>query len=116
KSKFDPEFIDRLTEVVVYRPLSRADKNKILDIEIGKVWYRALRSLSLTDSKLVNTTFTLSITNALRSKILAEAEDKSSARRLKLVVDKYIAGSISRILASNQLTQPGTIILDYRYN
>ena len=37
KKTFKPEFLNRLDEVIVFRPLSRDDLGKIVDIEIGYV-------------------------------------------------------------------------------
>jgi ATP-dependent Clp protease ATP-binding subunit ClpA len=114
KLKFDTEFVDRLTEIVVYRPLSAKDKDRILDLELGKVWWRTLKALSINNAKLKDEVFTLTITKRLRKQILDESYEKNSARKLKGVVDKYVGTAITRILASHQVTVAGEVILDFK--
>lgn len=115
KQKFDAEFIDRLTDIVVYRPLLNKDKDRILDIEVRKVWWRALRALSLLNAKFENQSFTLVVSKRLRKYMLEEAYEKQSARKLKDVIDRCLGDSIARILASNQIERPGTVIMDYKH-
>lgn len=116
KQKFAAEFIDRLSGIVVYKPLSNKDKDRILDIEIRRVWWRALRALSLSNAKFENKAFTLAVTKRLRKVMLREAYEKNSARKLKAVIDKFISDSLTRVIASQQIEVPGTIILDYKHN
>ena len=115
KHKFDSEFIDRLSEIVVYKPLTGKDKDKILDIEIRKVWWRCLRALSLLNANFAEQVFSLNVTTKLRKAMLKEAYEKGSARKLKLVIDKYLVDALASILASNQITQPGSIVLDIKH-
>jgi ATP-dependent Clp protease ATP-binding subunit ClpA len=98
---------------VVYRPLSAKDKEKILDIELGKVWWRTLKALSL-NNKLANEVFTLTVTKKLRKEMLEAAYEKKSARKLKNIVDKYVGTAITRILASHQVKEAGTVVLDFK--
>jgi ATP-dependent Clp protease ATP-binding subunit ClpC len=123
KKLFPHEFVGRITDTVVFRNLNDADLNKILDIEVGHVYNRAIKNIMTVafngwQNKTTVLTgddtaplFTLSLTKKLR-KFLLSQRDKYGARDLKNTVDYHITNVLATIIGTKQVTQPGVVTLD----
>ncbi len=87
---FPPEFLNRIDESVHFRSLSRADMEKIIDIEL-----KALRK------RVVRQGYRLNVTSAAR-KLIAEAgyDPKFGARPLKRAIQRLVEDPVSELIIS----------------
>jgi len=80
KKVFKPEFINRISDIVFFRPLSRDDLLKIVDLEVAKVAKR------LTEKK-IQLEFTVEAKQLLIDK---GYDEKYGARPLRRAVEQYL--------------------------
>lgn len=107
RAKFTPEFLNRLDDAVVFKSLSPTDLIPILKIELDK-----LRTQVVLTSRNV---FELDVSPAAESKILADGYDKRyNARNLRRTIEKYVSLPLARLVATGQVTDNDTIIVDYK--
>ncbi|MBA4347240.1 MAG: ATP-dependent chaperone ClpB [Clostridiales bacterium] len=102
KQSFRPEFLNRLDEIVFYRPLKKADLIQIIDLLIADLGKRlAARQLKV------------SVTDAAKEHIVDEGSDPLyGARPLK----RYIQGKVETLLArkiiASDIAPDTTLIID----
>lgn len=107
RAKFTPEFLNRLDDAVVFKSLSPTDLIPILKIELDK-----LRTQVVLTSRNV---FELDVSPAAESKILVDGYDKRyNARNLRRTIEKYVSLPLARLVATGQVTDNDTIIVDYK--
>ena len=115
KKKFDPEFMGRITNTVVFRALTVKELNGILDKELWMVYERALSAM-LKRPEFGSTTkgiFQLGLTDRMREFLLAGTEKKHGARNITKAVNDHVAKKIATIIATQQVTKPGFVVFDY---
>ncbi|PSR13553.1 MAG: ATP-dependent chaperone ClpB [Bacteroidetes bacterium] len=102
KQTVRPEFLNRIDEIIMFRPLSRKDIRGILDLQL-----RGLKS------KLQEQGITMSVTPEAIDWLAAEGySPEFGARPLKRVIQKRVLKQLSKQLLENSV-QPGThIVLD----
>lgn len=90
KKHFKPEFLNRLTDFVVFRPLSTESLTKIIDIE-----------MNVLQSRLTNKDVTISMT-AKAKKLLVEKgyQPEMGARPLKRILEQMIEDPLAEKLLS----------------
>lgn len=104
KRKFSPEFMNRIDETVVFNTLTPEHIRTILAMELGKV-QQAIFNASHTFYYL---------TPEAREVILKEGYSKEyGARAMKRTIERRVRIPLSRLLASNQVMEGETIIIDY---
>jgi ATP-dependent Clp protease ATP-binding subunit ClpB len=97
-----PEFLNRIDEVIVFRPLSREQIGEIVEIQLGR-----LRKL-LADRKL-----TLELTPAAREKLASEGYDPVyGARPLKRVIQQRLQNPLALRLLQGEFHAGDTILVD----
>jgi len=104
KRVFKPEFLNRLNDLVVFRPLSREDLTKIVDIEVGKVVKRlAVRKINLEFS-------------AESKALLIEKgyDEKYGARPLRRAVENYLEDPLAEAMLKGDVKEGGDAILVVR--
>ena len=112
KKKFDPEFLGRLNNTVVFRSLTLEELDKILDLELWKVYERCLKAL-INNSGDMKNVFTLKVSDSMRSFLLqAGPEKKYGARNLAKTVNDFVATPLATIIATGQVKTPGVVYLD----
>jgi ATP-dependent Clp protease ATP-binding subunit ClpB len=100
RSELRPEFLNRIDEVIVFRPLSRDQIGEIVAIQLGR-----LRAL-LADRKL-----SLVLSPEAAARLAAEGYDPVyGARPLKRVIQQRIQNPLARLLLEGRF-QPGDTIL-----
>ncbi len=105
RRKFSPEFMNRLDKVVVFHPLNREELDEVLDIELRQVQKRVLDSTTRP--------FTFRITSEGREFLLEEGTDQRyGARHLKRAIERYVVYPIARLLATIQVHQGDTLVID----
>ena len=103
KKSFKPEFLNRLTEIVIFRPLAKDSMSSIVDLELDKVSQR------LKDKKL-----TIEVTEEAKNFLIEKGYDnKLGARPLRCAVEKYLEDTLAEELLSGNLrkSKPITVIL-----
>ncbi len=101
---FRPEFVNRIDEIVVFEPLSRADIRQIVDLQI------ALLRDRLADRKL-----TLELTDEARDLIANEGYDASfGARPLKRLIQREIQDPLALQLLGGAVHDGDRVVVDVR--
>jgi len=99
KRVFNPEFINRLDEVVVFRPLTEEDTAKILDLNLVKV-----------DKKLADKGVKFTITQKAKDFLVKKGFDPNyGARPLLRTVQKYLEDPMAEFLL-NSAVKPGIVV------
>ncbi|MDY4018678.1 MAG: ATP-dependent chaperone ClpB [Ruminococcus callidus] len=103
KQKFRPEFLNRLDEIVFYKPLSRTEIFRIVDLLLEKLRKR------LEDKQLE-----LEVTDAAKECIVAQGWDVNyGARPLKRLIQSKVETLVARKIIADD-PAPGTVIrIDY---
>jgi ATP-dependent Clp protease ATP-binding subunit ClpC len=102
KQAFRPEFLNRLDEVIVFKPLSKQDLKKIVGLEIKDVEQRLKEKglrLNASDS-------------ALDFLVQKGFDEKFGARPLKRTIRKYIEDPLSDDIISERIKQGDVIGLE----
>jgi ATP-dependent Clp protease ATP-binding subunit ClpA len=104
RRKFTPEFLNRIDHTVVFNTLTPENIRTILAMELGKV-----------QQTIFNASHTFYyLTPEARAVILEEGYSKTyGARNLKRTIERRVRIPLSRLLASNQVMEGETIIIDY---
>lgn len=106
RRRFSPEFMNRLDKVIVFRPLNRADLQKVLEIELTAVQTRIFQTQT-------ERPFVLTYTNAAKDFLLAEGTDlKYGARHLKRAIEHHLVLPLSGLLSTEQIISGDTVDVD----
>src|SRR5271157_3152425 len=112
KSKFSPEFMNRIENVVTFKKLLRPDVEQILDIELLGL-SKSLNSRNLEG--VAHFPIELYVSPAAKEALLeAGYSEEYGARHLTRVLDIKIMKPLAKIYNSSQLTADDTVIVDYR--
>jgi len=96
---FKPEFLNRLTEIVIFRPLVKESMRAIVDLELEKVTDR------LKDKKLK-----LVISDQVKEFLIDKGYDnKLGARPLRRAVEKYLEDSLAEEVLGGSLRKNKSI-------
>ena len=99
KKTFKPEFLNRLTEIVIFRPLVKESMRAIVDLELEKVTDR------LKDKKLK-----LVISDQVKEFLIDKGYDnKLGARPLRRAVEKYLEDSLAEEVLGGSLRKNKSI-------
>jgi ATP-dependent Clp protease ATP-binding subunit ClpB len=102
RSEFRPEFLNRVDEIVVFRPLSRADIGRIVEIQLAR-----LRTL-LADRQL-----SLELSEAAREAVADAGYDPIyGARPLKRAIQRMIQDPLATKLLRGEFRAGDTILVD----
>ena len=103
KTQFRPEFLNRLDEIVFYKPLTRNEIDKIVDLQVADLNRR------LSDKQL-----TMRLTPAARSYIVAQGYDPIyGARPLKRFMQRSVETLIARKLIAEDVQLRTDLLVDY---
>ncbi|MEZ4767328.1 MAG: hypothetical protein R2844_02765 [Caldilineales bacterium] len=102
RSTFRPEFLNRIDEVVIFHPLTRADLGEIVEIQLGR-----LRGL-LHERKI-----DLRLTDAART-LLADAgyDPVYGARPLKRAIQRLVQDPLALALLRGDFGEGDTAVAD----
>ena len=88
KRVFKPEFLNRISDIVFFRPLERADLTKIVELEVAKFAKR-----------LVERKITLEFTDEAKQLLIDKGYDeKYGARPLRRAVEHYLEDPLAEAL------------------
>ncbi|MCY3809230.1 MAG: ATP-dependent chaperone ClpB [Gemmatimonadetes bacterium] len=99
---FRPEFINRVDDVVVFRPLDRRDLERIVDLQLGRV------------AKLAaGQGITLDVSPGARRTIASEGYDPAfGARPLKRAVQRLVQDPLAAALLEGTVSPESTVVVD----
>ncbi|MEJ2627368.1 MAG: ATP-dependent Clp protease ATP-binding subunit, partial [bacterium] len=99
KKLFTPEFLNRIDEIMVFRPLSKKDITKIIDIAINEL-------LKISEERNI----TIKLTeNAKKYLIDKGFEPKYGARQIKRVLRRYVVDPIAEQLLKGKFSDGSRI-------
>jgi ATP-dependent Clp protease ATP-binding subunit ClpB len=99
-----PEFINRIDEIIMFRPLSRKDVRKIVDIQFG-----------LIRRRLEENGIRLEASDAALERLAHLGFDPQfGARPLKRVLQREILNELSRQILSGKVNNDGSIFVDLK--
>jgi ATP-dependent Clp protease ATP-binding subunit ClpB len=102
REHFRPEFLNRVDDIVMFKPLTLAEIERIVDLQIASVRKR------LADRRM-----TLELTEAARHFIAAQGYDPVyGARPLRRYIQREVETRIGRALLSGDIRDGATIRLD----
>ena len=103
KKQFRPEFLNRLDEIVFYKPLTRNEIDKIVDLQVADLNHR-----------LIDKQLTVRLTPAARSYIVAQGYDPIyGARPLKRFMQRSVETLIARKLIAEDVQPRTELLVDY---
>ena len=102
RTSFRPEFLNRLDEIIMFRPLSRGDISGIIDLLIADV-----------NRRIADKEITLSITDAARNFITDQAYDPAyGARPLKRYLQKNVETLLAKKILADEVSMGDALTLD----
>ena len=106
KRRFAPEFMNRIDQTVVFRPLRKEQLERILEIELAGVQQRLIET--------PRGHFVFRATQAAKNFLLREGTDlKYGARHLKRAIERHLVCPLASLLATDQVTTGETISVDW---
>jgi ATP-dependent Clp protease ATP-binding subunit ClpC len=99
KRTFKPEFLNRIDDTIVFRPLAKEDLYKIVEIELG------LLSERLKDQKI-----NLEVSNEAKDFLIEKGFDPVfGARPLKRVIQRYIEDPLAQEIIAGKFKEGAVI-------
>jgi ATP-dependent Clp protease ATP-binding subunit ClpB len=103
--KFTPEFMNRIDQTVVFRPLQQKELRDILEIE--------LRSLQTRIYQSGGCKFAFRCTDGAKQLLLTDGLDlRYGARHLKRSIERHLVLPFANLIASNQITDDDSLVVD----
>ncbi len=104
KQSFKPEFLNRLDEIVLYKPLSKNDITKILDIQIDSL-----------NNRLSNKQISCKLTDEAKQFIINNGYNPVyGARPLKRFIQRHVETEIAKVILGDNLSYGENIVVDYK--
>jgi ATP-dependent Clp protease ATP-binding subunit ClpB len=102
RTQFRPEFLNRVDDIILFKPLTLSEIEQIVDLQIADVQAR------LADRRLA-----LELTDAARELIARQGYDPVyGARPLRRYIQREVETKIGRALISGQISDGATITVD----
>lgn len=103
KAAFRPEFLNRIDEIVMFKPLMKAEIFDIIEKEVDKIRV-----------KLEARSITLKMTEALKEYILKESYSSAfGARPVKRFIQRTVETKLSRMIIAGEVLDGENIVMDY---
>ena len=104
RRSFRPEFLNRLDEIVFYKPLTKDNITKIIDLQIAKL-----------NQRLEAQQITCRLTDAAKQHIVDEGYDPEfGARPLRRYVQHTVETMLSKKLLEGRITTGSTVTVGYQ--
>ncbi len=102
RSHFRPEFLNRLDEIIMFKPLTKSNIGKIVDLMISEL-----------DKRLADQELSLKLTDAAKDQVIENGYDPVyGARPLKRYLQKYVETLTARKILSGDVHAGDTLVLD----
>lgn len=102
KKEFRPEFLNRLTKVVVFNSLGTTELNEIFWLELAKLQSRLQE----------NNGYNLKVSDKLKDLIVSKCEPEYGARSLQRLITTYIEDEVCKSMLSEDITGKTEISVD----
>lgn len=104
RAHFRPEFLNRVDEIVLFKPLTQSEIAKIVDIQID-----------LLRARLADRHIELVLTDTAREHIAREGYDPVyGARPLKRFIQRHIETALSKKLLAGEIRDNSIVTVDYK--
>ncbi len=101
---FKPEFLNRIDDIILFKPLRRQELMLILDLQID-----------MLNQKLHDDDIHVTFTDKAKEQIMAEAySPQFGARPLKRYLEKHIETALGRAIIKGDVTPNSEVKIDYR--
>ncbi len=101
--QFRPEFLNRLDEIIYYKPLMRSQIDKIVDLMLGDL-----------QKRLQNKHLSIEVTNAAKSAVIEQGYDQNfGARPLKRFIQRRIETLIAKTIIADDIAPESVLRVDY---
>jgi ATP-dependent Clp protease ATP-binding subunit ClpC len=105
RSKFTPEFLNRLDEIVVFNTLTKEDIDKIMHMECAKIKKRMMEKAGTK----------IEVSPAAFKELLVRGFDKKyNARGIRRTLEREIMTPMARAISSFEIVWGDFIVMDYR--
>ena len=102
RRSFRPEFLNRLDEIVFYKPLTKENVMKIIDLQIDKL-----------NARLAQQQIKCEVTPAAKSAIVdASYNPEFGARPVKRAIQRYLLNDLSKTMLAQHIDRTKPIIVD----
>ncbi|WP_298394006.1 ATP-dependent Clp protease ATP-binding subunit [Flavobacterium sp.] len=102
KKTFAPEFLNRIDDVIVFNSLEKHDIDKIIEIELAKLYLR-IKDLG----------YTLSLSDKAKAFIAEKGFDRQfGARPLKRAIQKYVEDTLAEEIITSKINSGDEIFMD----
>lgn len=102
KGTFRPEFLNRVDEIIMFSPLSIADMERIVDLQMKEV-----------QDRLSEYRIQVQLTDAARKWLAQEGYDSAfGARPLRRAIQKYVESPLSVDLLAGKYKDGATVVVD----
>ena len=103
KSRFRPEFLNRIDEIITFRALSKDNISGIVDLLMADL-----------NSRLADREITIKITESAKQHIIDQGYDQVyGARPLKRYLQKNVETLVARMILAGSVSTQSAIVLDY---
>ena len=102
RGHFRPEFLNRLDEIIMFKPLTKSNIGKIVDLMVGEL-----------DKRLADQELSLELTDTAKDQVIENGYDPVyGARPLKRYLQKYVETLAARKIFSGDVHAGDTLVLD----
>ena len=102
RGHFRPEFLNRLDEIIMFKPLTKSNIGKIVDLMVGEL-----------DKRLADQELSLELTDAAKDQVIENGYGPVyGARPLKRYLQKYVETLAARKILSGDVHAGDTLVLD----
>ena len=102
RGHFRPEFLNRLDEIIMFKPWTKSNIGKIVDLMVGEL-----------DKRLADQELSLELTDAAKDQVIENGYDPVyGARPLKRYLQKYVETLAARKILSGDVHAGDTLVLD----
>ena len=102
RGHFRPEFLNRLDEIIMFKPLTKSNIGKIVDLMVGEL-----------DKRLADQELSLELTDTAKDQVIENGYDPVyGARPLKRYLQKYVETLAARKILSGDVHAGDILVLD----
>ncbi|MEK6567354.1 MAG: ATP-dependent Clp protease ATP-binding subunit, partial [Candidatus Omnitrophota bacterium] len=102
KHAFKPEFLNRIDDIIVFRPLVKEDLHRIVDIELGQLIKR------LTEQKI-----NLELTASAKDFLIEKGFDPVfGARPLKRIIQRFVEDPLAQEIITKRFSEGSNVRVD----
>ncbi len=104
KAHFRPEFLNRLDEIIMFKPLTKEDIGHIVDLEIKDL-----------NRRLADRELTIALTDAAKDYVVQNGYDPAyGARPLKRYLQKHVETMSAKMILGGNIDEGDTLLFDVK--